>query len=210
MLSPICGRVGEDSWHKSNPTHNSPHLSSGNGIFGVPCSIVCGSGDDVQHLLQQASLLSHRRVHTVQIVEICFYSISSNCLFSSIWDTSECTCTCKFKLILFDLRHLRALLHVCECAFGKCALLKYFCGAGQPWKLNASIFAYSIHFVYTVLEVLAFGQLTSGNTGKSVSPGRLWWTRVGIPKKAFFHLYRVDCLLVVGSGPIIANYIHFP
>ena len=38
------------------------------------------------------------------------------------------------------------------------------------------------------LEVLAFGQLPSGNTGKIASPGRNWWTQVGIPEKAFFYL----------------------
>ena len=47
--------------------------------------------------------------------------------------------------------------------------------------------------------------LPSGDTGRSVSPGRRWWTRVRIPEKAFSHLHRVDCSLVVGCGPIIIN-----
>ena len=42
------------------------------------------------------------------------------------------------------------------------------------------------------------------DTAKSGSPGRRWWTRVGIPEKAF-SIFRVDCLLVVGCGLYTCN-----
>ena len=37
---------------------------------------------------------------------------------------------------------------------------------------------------------------TSGETCKSVSPGRWWWTRVAIPEEKFFHPYWADCWLL--------------
>ena len=41
------------------------------------------------------------------------------------------------------------------------------------------------------LSIIAFGDLRfpSANTGKRISPGMQWWTRVRIPKKALFQLH---------------------
>ena len=40
---------------------------------------------------------------------------------------------------------------------------------------------------------LLFRQLTSGDTGKSVSPGKWWWTKGRDPGEGLISLFRVDC-----------------